>query len=123
MILVDTSVWVNHFRADDERLAALLAAEEVLGHPFVTGEIALGYLPRRAAVLRELRDLPQAALASDGEVLDLIEALRLYGRGIGYIDAHLLAAVQLTPDAKLWTRDRPLQAVAAEIGLAAILAH
>ena len=123
MILVDASIWINHLRAADERLVALLAAEEVLGHPFVVGEVALGYLPRRAAMLRELRDLPQAAVATDEEVMDLVERERLFGRGIGYVDAHLLAAVRLTPETTLWTADRPLQTVAAALGLAAILSH
>ena len=121
MILVDTSVWITHLRAADERLAALLDAREVLGHPFVTGEVALGNLPHRDVVLGELRDLPQAAVATDEEVLDLIEGLRLFGRGIGYVDAHLLAAARLTLDTKLWTGDRRLQTVAAELGLAALL--
>ena len=121
MILVDTSVWINYLRAADERLAALLDAREVLAHPSVTGEVALGNLPRRDVVLRELHDLPQAAVATDEEVLNLIERQALFGRGIGYIDAHLVAAVRLTADAKLWTRDRRLQSVAAELGLAANL--
>jgi len=123
VILVDASVWINHLRASDERLIALLNTRQVLGHPLVIVELALGNLARRHAFLSELRDLAQAALASDDEVLALVEGERLYGRGIGYVDAHLLAAVRLTPDAKLWTRDRPLQRVAAELGLAAMLSH
>jgi predicted nucleic acid-binding protein len=123
VILVDTSVWIGHLRAGDERLIALLGGAQVLGHPFVTGEVALGSLPLRDAVLSDLRDLPQATVATDEEVLDLIERHALYGRGIGYIDAHLLAAVRLTADAKLWTADRRLQSVAAELGLAANLPH
>ena len=123
MILVDASVWINHLRTADDRLTALLDTREVLGHPFVLGEVALGHLRHRSAVLQQLRDLPQAAVATDEEVLGLIEREKLFGRGIGYIDAHLLAAVRLTPEAKLWTADRPLQAVAAELGLAAMLSH
>jgi predicted nucleic acid-binding protein len=123
MILVDTSVWVDHLRADNERLTSLLAAGEVLGHPFVTGELALGNLRRREAVLNDLRDLPQALLALDQEVLQLIERNALFGRGIGYVDAHLLAAVSMTADSRLWTRDRRLQTVATELGLAAMLPH
>lgn len=121
MILVDTSVWINHLRAGHERLAALLDAGEVLGHPFVLGELALGNLPRRDPTLRALRRLPQPAVASDEEVLNLINRQSLFGRGIGYVDVHLLAAVRLTPDARLWTGDRRLQSVAAELGVAALL--
>ena len=123
MILVDASVWVNHLRAADERLSALLAAEEVLCHPFVIGELALGYLQPRDATLNGLRDLPQAVVAEDADVLDLINRLPLFGRGIGYVDAHLLAAIRLTPEAKLWTGDARLRRVASELSLAAMLPH
>ena len=121
MILVDTSVWVDHLRAGNDGLAALLARGEVLGHPFVMGELALGNLRRRDAVLSDLRDLPQAVVASDEEVLYFIDHQMLFGRGIGYADAHLLTAARRTGRAKLWTRDRCLQAVAVALGLAAIL--
>jgi predicted nucleic acid-binding protein len=123
VILVDTSVWVGHLRASDERLAALLNEGEVLAHPFVLGELALGSFRHREAVLADLQDLPQAAVASDEEVLRLIDSQALFGLGIGYVDAHLLAAVRLTPGTRLWTGDRPLQRAAAELGLAAALAH
>ena len=123
MILVDASVWIDHLRADDERLTALLDGEEALGHPFIMGELALGNLRQREVVLRALRRLPQATVASDQEVLRLIDRQALFGRGVGYVDAHLLAAVRLTADARLWTRDRRLQSVAAELGLAAMLPH
>jgi predicted nucleic acid-binding protein len=123
VILVDASVWIDHLRAGDERLTALLDGDEALGHPFVTGELALGQLRQRDLVLRALRRLPQATVASDQEVLRLIDRQALFGRGIDYVDAHLLAAVRLTADAKLWTRDRRLQTLAAELGLAAMLPH
>lgn len=123
MILVDTSVWINHLRTTDDRLTALLDPGQILGHPFVTGEIALGDLRHRVLELRMLRRLPQAAVASDQEVLNLIERRALFGRGIGYVDAHLLAAVRLTSEARLWTADRRLQSVAAELGLAINLSH
>ena len=123
MILVDTSVWVQHLRGGDERLAALLNGGEVLGHPFVVGELALGNLRRRDAVLSDLRDLPQAIVASDVEVLGLIDRQTLFGRGIGYVDAHLLAAVRLTAGSSLWTRDRRLHAVSAQLGLASASSH
>ena len=123
MILVDTSIWLDHLRAGDERLGALLNGGEVLGHPYVIGELALGDLRQRDAFLRDLLDLPQAVVASDEEVLRLIDREKLFGRAIGYIDAHLLAAARLTADAKLWTRDQTMNAVAAQLGLAAGLLH
>ena len=123
MILVDTSVWVDHLRASNERLAALLGSGEVLGHPFVMGELILGNLRQRDPVLRALRRLPRATLAGDEDVLHLIDRHALFGRGIGYVDAHLLAAVRLTAGSRLWTHDRRLEAVAAELGLAAALLH
>ena len=123
MILVDTSLWVEHLRSPNAILSELLNSDEVLGHPFVAGELALGNLRQRDDILRILRRLPQATSASHGEVLRFIDREALYGRGIGYVDAHLLAAVRLTADAKLWAHDRRLQAVAAQLGLAAPLLH
>ena len=122
MILVDTSVWVDHLRNGDDALAHLLERGEVLGHPFVIGELALGGLRQRALVIEALRDLPHAIVASGREVLRFIEAQQLFGRGIGYVDVHLLAAVRLTPGARLWTRDRRLHALADELGLARAVA-
>lgn len=119
MILADTSVWVDHLRAGDAMLTGLLGGGQVLAHPFVTGELALGNLRQRTFILRALQELPQANVASDKEVLHFIDREMLFGLGIGYIDAHLLAAVRLTPNAGLWTRDRRLRAVAMQLGLAA----
>jgi predicted nucleic acid-binding protein len=123
VFLVDTSIWLDHLRAGDERLGASLNGGEVLGHPYVIGELALGDLRQRDAFLRDLLDLPQAVVASDEEVLRLIDREKLFGRAIGAIDAHLLAAARLTVDTKLWTRDQTLNAVAATLGLAAALLH
>lgn len=123
MILADTSVWVAHLRGPDAHLAALLDGGEVLAHPFVIGELALGNLPQRRSILADLQDLPLATVASDEEVLRFIDHQNLFGRGIGYVDAHLLAAARLTPQAKLWTYDRSLARVAAELGLAAVLSR
>lgn len=117
MILVDTSVWINHFRVSDSRLGALLQDDGVLAHPWVIGELALGQLSQRAEILGLLQNLPQASVATDAEVLNLIESRHLFGLGIGYVDAHLLAATMLTAGAGLWTRDKRLAAVAAEFGL------
>ena len=123
MILVDTSVWIDHLRSASAILSELLGDGEVLGHPFVLGELALGNLERRAEILRMLRRLPQADSASHREVLQFVDREALFGRGIGYVDAHLLAAARLSAGARLWTRDQRLQAVSAELGLAAMLPH
>jgi predicted nucleic acid-binding protein len=118
MILVDTSVWVDHLRASDEKLAALLDEGVVLVHPFVLGELALGNMRQREIVLNALSDLPRASVATDAEVLIFVEHHALFGRGIGYVDVHLLAAVQLTTGTKLWTKDRRLHEMAVQSGLA-----
>ena len=118
MILADTSVWVDHLRASDNALAALLDTGMVLAHPFVIGELALGNLRQREIVLNALADLPHARVATDVEVLHFIERHALFGRGIGYIDAHLLAGVHLTAGAELWTNDKRLHGVAAQFGVA-----
>jgi predicted nucleic acid-binding protein len=118
VILADTSVWVDHLRAGDKALATLLDAGMVLAHPFVIGELALGNLRQREIVLKALADLPHASVATDAEVLHFIERHALSGRGIGYIDAHLLAAVKLTAGTELWTNDKRLHGVAVQMGLA-----
>jgi hypothetical protein len=119
VILVDTSVWVDHLRAHDAALAGLLEAGGVLAHGFVIGELALGDLRRRDEILALLGDLPAAATAADDEVLGFIARHRLMGTGIGYIDAHLLTSAALTPAARLWTRDRRLATVARRLDLQA----
>lgn len=118
MILVDTSVWVDHLRKGEPTLIRLLDAAEVVMHPFVIGELALGNLPQRNRILGTLRLLPRAVVASNEEVLDFIDHNRLIGLRIGYIDVHLLAAVTLTAGASLWTRDRALREVAKRLALA-----
>ena len=117
MILVDSSVWVEHLRHGDQRLVTLLEASQVLTHPFVVGEIALRSLKNRENILGGLRGLPQAATATDEEVQKFIESNALFGLGIGYIDAHLLAAVRLDAGSQLWTRDKRLDAIANRMGL------
>jgi len=121
VILVDSSIWIDHLRANDQNLARLLNRGQVLAHGFVIGELALGNLLQRAEILRLLGDLPQAVIATDAEVLHFIDANRLHGLGIGYIDTHLLASTRLSADARLWTRDKRLHAVAAKLALAAPL--
>lgn len=122
MILVDSSVWIDHLRRSDAVLTELLDRGRVLTHPFVIGEIALGSLRQRAAIVAALRGLPKAVVADHDEVMAFIDRYTLFGRGIGYIDAHLLASVRLTPDASLWTRDRRLHGIAAERAIAASVA-
>jgi hypothetical protein len=119
VILVDTSIWVDHLRAGDAMMERLLRAGQVLGHPHVTGEIALGHLHHRDRVLWRLGALPQAMVASDDEALDFIGRHALGGSGIGYVDVHLLASAHLTPDSGLWTRDRRLAVLAERLGVAA----
>ncbi len=116
MILVDTSVWVEHLRRGLPHLATLLQSGEVLIHPWVIGELACGTLQNRQQILELLQGLPAATVACEAEVLLLIERERLMGRGIGYVDAHLLASARLS-HCRLWTQDRRLAAVAAEQGL------
>ena len=118
MILADTSIWIDHLNRGDAYLARWLEAGIILAHPHVIGELALGNLRQRTLVMGALRNLPQAITATDDEVLDFIERQDLAGRGIGYVDAHLLAAVRLTPGARLWSRDRRLSEVALELNLA-----
>jgi predicted nucleic acid-binding protein len=117
MTLVDTSVWIGHFRAADPRLIGLLEEGEVLIHPHVLGELACGSLKDRSTVLDYLGRLPSAEIARDGEVLHLIENRSLYGRGLGWTDGHLLASARLSHCA-LWTKDRPLASAAEALGIA-----
>ncbi len=119
MILVDSSIWIDHLRSQDDVLASLLEPGEAAIHPFVIGEIALGNIRQRAAILKDLQKLPQALVAREAEVLVLIGSSSLFGLGIGYVDAHLLASAKLTDGIKLWTRDRRLDAAAARLNLAA----
>ena len=117
MILVDTSVWIDHLRSGEPALAMALEGGRVLMHPFVLGELACGNLKNRDEVLTLLGDLPAAPTATDPEVLGLIERRDLMGRSIGYIDAHPLASAALSDAGQLWTRDGRLAAVAAKLGL------
>ncbi|WP_313953062.1 type II toxin-antitoxin system VapC family toxin [Accumulibacter sp.] len=117
MILVDTSIWIEHLRRSDEWLTRSLEHGQVLSHPYVIGELALGNLRNRQLILGALQDLPQAPVATDDEVLRFVEQNALYGVGIGYIDAHLLAAVRLSPGTTLWTGDKKLLAAGKSLGL------
>ena len=116
MVLVDTSVWIAHLRERQPVLADLLWNGLVVMHPFVTGELACGNLRKRAAILADLSALPLATRASDAEVMRLVEGRRLWGRGLGWIDAHLLASA-LISHCRLWTLDKRLRAAASELGV------
>jgi predicted nucleic acid-binding protein len=117
MILVDSSVWVNHLRQKDARMQQALIDQQVLMHPFVVGEIACGNLQRRSSILSELSMLPSAVTAETGEVMSLVEQHRLFGKGIGWIDAHLLTSALLT-HCRLWTRDLRLHEAAVRFKIA-----
>lgn len=123
MILVDTSIWIDHFRHGDEHLIQLLQAGRVISHTFIIGELALGCLKNRNTILDSLKDLPQAVVATDTEVMRFIDENTLFGKGIGFIDAHLLAAARLTPGSRLWTRDKRLLTIAATLNLAHLATH
>ena len=118
MILVDTPVWINHWRSPLFHLIELLSNGEILTHPMVIGELACGNIRDRQQTIRILNRLPRAPLAGHSEVIDFIEARRLMGREIGYVDVHLLASTVLADSTKLWTVDRRLHNAAAELGIA-----
>jgi hypothetical protein len=117
-VLVDTSVWIDHWRSRNRRLVQLLDRDTALVHPFVLGEIALGHVTSRDEVLADLATLDAPRVAEHAEVLALVERARLWDRGIGWVDAHLLASA-LLERIGLWTLDAPLARVARELGVAA----
>ena len=116
MTLVDTSVWIEHLRAGNRMLRSLLESGEVLAHPFVVGELACGRLRNRVEILTLLQALPEAQIAEHEEVMRVVECEHLYGQGIGWIDAHLLASA-LVGRLKLWTTDPRLALIAGELGV------
>lgn len=119
MILVDTSIWVDHLRFGDDRLRASLLRGDVITHPWVIGELAIGGLSAaRSEAGRLIAELPRAVVADHGEVMHAIESHPLAQRGIGYVDAHLIVAVLLTTGSRLWTRDAKLAAVAEDLDVA-----
>lgn len=121
MILVDTSIWVDHLRRGNQRLVALLEEGQVLTHPFVVGELACGSLRNRAEVLTLLQTLPEAKVAEHREVMEFVERSQLFGHGVGWIDAHLLASALLSGTA-LWTADQQLARVASVLKIPADIA-
>ena len=114
MILVDTSVWIDHFRHGNDKLMRLLESQLVVTHPFVVGELACGSVPNRLVTLHLLDQLPKAPIASDEEVRAMVEARSVFGSGLGWVDMHLLASAQLLAGGQLWTLDRKLKKWGAE---------
>lgn len=121
MILADTSVWIDHFRRPDPELQRRLNNDEIAMHPFVVGELALGPLPNRKRMLTYLDHLPRVRIVQQDEVRQMIEARSLHNRGIGLIDAHLIASVLINPGTQLWTRDTSLRRIAEDLGIIAKL--
>ncbi|MBI2822185.1 MAG: PIN domain-containing protein [Acidobacteria bacterium] len=115
-VLVDTSVWVDHLRRGNQRLAKLLDESLVVTHPFVIGELACGNLRNRGEVLGLLSALPAVPMAEQAEVLWLVDTERLWGRGLGWIDVHLLASARLMA-CSIWSLDKPLVSAAESLGL------
>jgi len=117
VILVDTSVWIDHLRRGDALLTHVLEIGLVLCHPFVIGELACGHLRQRTRVLGAMEVLPSAPVATHREALVFVERHALAGRGIGWVDAHLLASTALAGGTKLWTRDKRVAGIANDLGL------
>ena len=120
MVLVDTSVWINHFRKTDKRLGRLLFDGQVVCHPHIIGELACGNIKNRQEIISLLQVLPQIALVEFDEFLFFIEQNQLYGKGIGFVDIHLLASAKLD-QIPLWTADKRLQAASAALNLSATI--
>ena len=123
LVLADTSVWLDHLRHGDPLMNQLAESRQLRMHPFVIGELSMGNLHDRPVFLKRLQQMDWVAKAQDDEVQALIEAKRLFASGIGWVDAHLLAATLVADNVKLWTRDRRLNSAAERLGCAAILHH
>ena len=116
-ILADSSVWIEHFRKGSQAMVRRLEAGEIVIHPFVAGELACGSLRNRAQILTWLTHLPSVGVVSDAEAMRFVEARRLFSRGLGWVDVHLLAGCLLT-GVRLWTLDKALRDCAREMGVA-----
>ena len=116
MILVDTSVWIDHFHHSDEDLRELLLSNQVCIHPYILGELSCGNISNRKEVLSLLRTLRRIDLVLDEEVFTLMEQRNLYGKGLGFIDIHLLASAMIH-HLPIWTRDKSLRLVAGQLGI------
>lgn len=120
MILVDTSVWIDHLHRGDRRLSDLLVRDQVGTHPLVIEELGLGTIGRREEFLASLGRLRRFPVVAHAEARALVEERRLWGRGLSAVDVHLLAGVILAPGSALWTRDRRLAAAATEVGVSSV---
>jgi len=118
MVLVDTSIWVDHLRYGDESLSQLLTQGLICCHPMIIGELACGNLQNRSELISMWQNLPMPVEASHQEALYLVETRHLMDKGIGYIDLHLLATCLLTSNTRLWTRDKRLTSIADSLGIA-----
>jgi predicted nucleic acid-binding protein len=121
VILVDTSVWIDHLRSPELKLQKMLLNDEVVTHPFIRLELALGSIAAREKVLADLALLPQASIAATGELFSLVELRRLYRRGVSITDLHLISSCLFDKSILIWTRDRRLGDIADEFGLRASL--
>jgi predicted nucleic acid-binding protein len=118
LVLLDSSIWIDHLREPDTLLSALLQRAELLMHPLVLGEIAMGNMKGRASRMEFLSSLPPADIAENADVVELVHQQHLYGTGLGFVDAHLLASARLMPQTFLWTRDKRLLAAARRLSVA-----
>jgi predicted nucleic acid-binding protein len=121
LILADTSVWIDHLRSEDKNLRQHLNQGQIVIHPFIIAELALGSLKDRTTTLTLLDLLPQVRVAQFNEIRTLVEARHLYNRGIGLTDIHLIASALINPPTFLWTRDKPLRRVSEALGIHARL--
>ena len=117
MIVVDSSIWVDHFRSHNEVLSELLVGQDIVQHPFITGELAMGSLRQWQDTVDELRALPQLPVVSDERLYTFVFANHLFGSGLGFVDVHLLAAACGAGDTKIWTRDARMAASAGSMGI------
>ena len=122
-ILVDTSVWIDHFRQKDERLVNTLEDNRVLTHPMIWGELACGNLHNRDQILSLFKNLPQTSKATHDEALYCLTSHNLMGKGIGFVDLHLLASTLLTKNTLLWTRDKRLHKLAVSLNVSYLAPH
>jgi predicted nucleic acid-binding protein len=118
LVIADSSIWMDHINKGDSGLVALMKQRRVRLHPMIIAEIALGSIKQRAIMLEELHAFPQVDSASHSEVMAMIEWMKLFGKGVGYVDAHLLAATRQLRSGTLWTRDNKLKAQAMRLNIA-----